>query len=73
MPYSQISSKGQIVIPSELREEMNLMPGTKVAIEREGNVIILRPVTPEFIDSLMGSTKGAGKERDRIHRDDEER
>jgi AbrB family looped-hinge helix DNA binding protein len=73
MTYTQMSSKGQIVIPSELRDELKLKPGTKVAIQREGNTLILRPVTPEFIDSLMGSTKGAGKLREAMHRDDKDR
>lgn len=73
MVYSQISSKGQLVIPSELREELNLTPGTKVAIQRDGNTLVLRPVTSEFIDSLIGSTNGAGREREKMHRDDEER
>jgi AbrB family looped-hinge helix DNA binding protein len=68
-----ISSKGQLVIPAELREEMKLSAGTKLSIRREGNTLVLRPVTADFIDSLMGSTKGAGAERERAHRDDEER
>jgi len=71
--YVSISSKGQMVIPSELREAMNLSAGTKISIRREGNTLVLQPVTPEFIDSLMGCTKGAGAERERVHRDDEER
>jgi len=68
--YSQISSKGQLVIPAELREQMKLSVGTKVAIRREGNTLVLRPITRLFIDSLVGCTKGAGAERERTHRDD---
>jgi AbrB family looped-hinge helix DNA binding protein len=71
--YAQISSKGQFVIPAELRKEMKLSIGTKISIRREGNTLVLYPVTPEFIDSLVGCTKGAGAERERIHRDDEQR
>lgn len=71
--YTSISSKGQLVIPAELREQMNLSPGTKVSIRREGNALVVRPITPEFIDSLIGSTKGAAAERERMHRDDEKR
>ncbi len=71
--FSQISSKGQLVIPAELRNEMKLSNGTRVSIEREGNTLVLRPITPEFIRSLRGCTKGAGAERERSHRDDEER
>lgn len=71
--YANISSKGQLVIPAELREEMRLSAGTKVSIRREGNTLILRPITPEFIDSLIGCTKGAGDDRERTHRDDKAR
>jgi AbrB family looped-hinge helix DNA binding protein len=68
--YARISSKGQLVIPAELREQMKLSVGTKVSIRREGNALVLRPITREFIDSLVGCTKGAGAERERTHRDD---
>jgi len=71
--YTQISSKGQLVIPAELREEMKLSIGTKVSIQREGNALVLRPITPDFIDSLIGCTSGAGSDREAMHRDDEER
>jgi AbrB family looped-hinge helix DNA binding protein len=71
--YTQISSKGQLVIPAELREEMKLLIGTKVSIQREGYALVLRPITPDFIDSLIGCTSGAGLDREAMHRDDEER
>ena len=71
--YTQISSKGQVVIPSELREEMSLSPGTKISVRREGNALVLRPITPQFIESLRGCTSGAGREREKLHKDDKER
>jgi AbrB family looped-hinge helix DNA binding protein len=71
--YITLSTKGQIIIPVELREELNLSVGTKLAIQREGRTLVLRPITPEFIDSLCGSTQGLGKLREQAHRDDEER
>lgn len=71
--YANISSKGQLVIPAELREQMKLSAGTRVSIHREGSALVLRPITPEFIDSLIGCTRGAGAERERLHRDDQDR
>ncbi len=71
--HTQVSTKGQIVIPAELREEMNIAPGTQFSVQREGNCLILRPITPEFIRSLRGCTKGGpslGEIRDREHRKD---
>ena len=62
--YTTLSTKGQIIIPAEIREQMKLAVGTKLSIQRDGQTLILRPITPEFIDSLCGSTKGLSKLRD---------
>lgn len=70
---TRISAKGQLVIPVEFREEMQLSPGTEVSIQRQGNTLVLRPITPQFIESLIGCTAGAGQERERAHKDDEAR
>ncbi len=70
MHRSQISSKGQIVIPAELREELKLKPGTPVVFERDGQAIIMRPVTAEFIRSLRGVSKTASDIREREHKHD---
>jgi AbrB family looped-hinge helix DNA binding protein len=71
--YTQLSSRGQLVIPADIRDEMKLPTGTRFSVEREGNTLVLRPITPEFIKGLMGSTKGAGSERERMHKRDKER
>jgi len=68
--YTTLSTKGQIIIPAEIRDQMKLAVGTRLSIQRDGQTLILRPITPEFIDSLCGSTKGLGKLRDTMHRDD---
>ena len=39
-----ISSKGQLVIPKKIRQELDLQSGAKVNVELVGNEIILRPV-----------------------------
>ena len=66
---SQVSSKGQIVIPAELREEMDIEAGTKLVIKREGNALVMRSIEA-ILDSLCGSTKGASEIREREHRKD---
>ncbi len=71
--FSQVSTKGQIVIPAELREALKIEPGTRVTMSREGDAIILRPVTAKLIRSLRGSAgkgKSAGDMREREHRQD---
>ena len=67
---SQLSTKGQASIPAELREKYGLAPGTRLAWEDQGDHIIVRPVTHEFIRRLQGCTKGAGALREATHRDD---
>jgi len=69
---SQMSTKGQIVIPAQLREELGLVPGTPVSIEREGDALILRPVTPAFVRGLRGYFRNSalGELREREHRND---
>lgn len=71
--FTQMSTKGQIVIPAELRQEMGIESGTPIALKRDGDTIILRPITAAFIRSLRGSTKGAEAIREREHRKDKDR
>lgn len=42
MIITKMTSKGQIVIPKEIRNLMNLTPGTKFEIRVNGKEIILR-------------------------------
>jgi hypothetical protein len=65
--YLCIRSKSDLLILAKLREEMKLSAGTKVSIKREGYALVPRPITSEFIDSLIGCTRGAGVERERMH------
>jgi AbrB family looped-hinge helix DNA binding protein len=67
--YSLVSTKGQVVIPSELRAELKIEPGTRVCFQRAGDILILRPVTDRLIDRLRGFFKtgpslSAVRERD---------
>ena len=58
MPSSKVTSKGQLVIPIELRRRYFIKPGTRVHFEPVENGIMLRPVTREYIDSLQGCLAG---------------
>lgn len=40
----RITSKGQITIPSEVREQTGLQPHSEVILEVEGNTVRIRPV-----------------------------
>lgn len=54
-----VTSKGQLVIPAELRRKHGIRPGTKVSfIEDSFGGIMLRPITDEYISRLRGCLKG---------------
>jgi AbrB family looped-hinge helix DNA binding protein len=40
---TKISTKGQVVLPSRLREKLGLRPGDALDVRLEGGAIVLRP------------------------------
>jgi AbrB family looped-hinge helix DNA binding protein len=60
--YAKFSSKGQLVIPAEIRKSLGIEAGTRVAIRQEGTRLILEPQTLaaklRLIDELQGLTAG---------------
>jgi AbrB family looped-hinge helix DNA binding protein len=54
------TTKGQIVIPSALRRKYGIKVGTKILIEDDGEHIILKPVTEQYLKKLQGVLKGKG-------------
>jgi len=63
-----VTSKGQLVIPAELRRKSGIKKGTEVCFhEDELGRIILQPVTEEFIDRLTGSLSGSNMLESLLH------
>jgi AbrB family looped-hinge helix DNA binding protein len=52
-----ISSKGQVVIPAELRERFGLEKGTRATWSEEGGRLVLTPITERRLDEIMGFLK----------------
>ena len=49
------TSKGQLVIPAELRRKHKIEAGTKVRIlEDQFGRIVLQPLTDDYVDRVMG-------------------
>lgn len=44
LEVTSLSTRGQVVIPNEIRERMKLEPGTKMIIIQEGDNILLKPI-----------------------------
>ena len=61
------SSKGQVVIPENIRKKLNLKPGSQFVVIGEKDVVILKAITPpsmkEF-DKLIAEARRKGKQAD---------
>ena len=53
-----VTSKGQLVIPAELRRKHGINNGTRVRFEDIEGGIVLRPVSNDAISRLRGILKG---------------
>jgi AbrB family looped-hinge helix DNA binding protein len=71
--FTTVSSKGQLVIPAQIRESMGIEPGTRVAIRQEGTRLILEPQTLaaklKLIRELRGLTAGGPSMTDELLED----
>jgi AbrB family looped-hinge helix DNA binding protein len=60
-----MSSKGQVVIPEEIRDRLGLAPGTQFVVLGDRDVVILKILTPpsldEFDDLIGEARRQAGK------------
>ncbi|MGB7603669.1 MAG: AbrB/MazE/SpoVT family DNA-binding domain-containing protein [Candidatus Sulfotelmatobacter sp.] len=52
-----ISSKGQVVIPAELRQQFGLQRGTPVTWTEEKGRLVLTPITVQRIREIRGFLK----------------
>jgi AbrB family looped-hinge helix DNA binding protein len=56
----RVSTKGWVVIPSELRRRYRLKPGTEVQIVDYGGVLAIVPVREDPIEASSGMLAGDG-------------
>ena len=57
---TRATAKGQIVIPAILRRKYEIKEGTRIVVTDDGDSIILKPITEEYLKKLQGSLKGKG-------------
>lgn len=58
MLATKISSKGQVVVPKEVRTKLKIKPGTFFRVQLEKNNIILTPMKKSPIEKLYGKFAG---------------
>ncbi len=49
---TNMSSKGQVVIPNEFRKSLGLTTGTPLAVYTDGNTLLLKPVEVPAADTF---------------------
>jgi AbrB family looped-hinge helix DNA binding protein len=54
------TANGRVQIPAWLRNEFDIEEGTRALVYKEGDAIVLKPITPRYIKNLRGSLKGSG-------------
>ena len=76
---TSVSTKGQFVIPAEMRTSLGIKPGTRIAVTQDGSRIVLEPVSEELVDKTRGiseaslpsprnlSGSGSGSDRRKIN------
>jgi AbrB family looped-hinge helix DNA binding protein len=70
------TSKGQLVVPAELRRKHGIEAGTRVRfLEDQLGRIVLQPITEQYVDRVMGCLDGPDllAKWEREHREERER
>jgi AbrB family looped-hinge helix DNA binding protein len=62
MPIVTVSSKGQVVIPKEIREKLDLREGAKVEVRIRDDEVVMRPSKGDGRDwrRWRGRFRGSG-------------
>ncbi len=57
MAIINTSSRGQIVIPKDIRKRLNIFPGKKLLIKAEKNQVIITPLPDDPVEFFCGFFK----------------
>ena len=61
---TKLSSKGQVVIPEEVRDKLGLSPGAQFVVVGEGDVVVLKLVSaPDLgdLDDLLAEARSQAR------------
>lgn len=62
MEVTSMSSRGQIVIPQKIRENMQITEGQKFAVIGQDDFIIMKKIKFEGFEEILRKTRGFVKE-----------
>jgi AbrB family looped-hinge helix DNA binding protein len=61
MTTTIVTTKGQIVIPSKIRQRFDIKKGTRLYIEEKVDELILKTITPAYFQKIAGVLPTKGK------------
>ena len=61
-----VSSKGQIVLPKQIRDRLNIVPGTKMFVLSDNENIILKPIQEPDISEFRDLMDAAASWADEV-------
>ncbi|MAE69619.1 MAG: hypothetical protein CME06_04015 [Gemmatimonadetes bacterium] len=59
---TKMSSRGQVVIPEEVRVRLGLTPGVQFVVVGDGDVVILKKISAPSMDEFEGLLKEARRQ-----------
>ncbi len=62
---TKMSSKGQVVIPEDIRNRLNLKPGSRFVVVGDKDVVVLKTISPPTLDEfddLIADARNKAKE-----------
>jgi AbrB family looped-hinge helix DNA binding protein len=77
-----VSTRGQTVVPWEIREQMGIVPQTRLEWQIRDGVIVVYPIPPDPVQAAVGILKGRGpttdnllteRQRERLREQDQEK
>ena len=63
MALTRLSTKGQVVLPKEIRESLGLAPGAELEVEVLDGSVVLRPIRRTTVDDILGMLAWSGPAR----------
>ena len=67
LAVTSMSSKGQVVIPAKIRDDLGLQPGVKLMVATDGESVLLKPIQPPSMaafEALISESRKITRELD---------